>query len=115
MTALYPLVGKPFAIIEGSVISAVGKIVQGSGGQGYLVRFETTPPYSRIYPFDAPFFTQINLFDTDDELGDFIEFFHKNVAPANDAARVTPEALGKEEELSVVADVEPEDTPPAAA
>ena len=90
MSTTYPLVGYHFAILDGDVIAVTGRIVQGNGGNGYLVRFEGNPPYCRVYPFDDAFFSGVNLFSTEEELGDFVEFVHKTlpftgkVASAND-------------------------------
>ena len=96
MSSSYPLVGYYFAILEDKIIRVTGRIIQGNGGAGYLVRFESTPSYTRVYPIDAPFFSGINLFETEDELGDFVHFVHTQTHPVV--------------ELPEETDVEPEDT-----
>lgn len=86
MSTQYPLVGYSFLIIQDSTIAVTGDIVQGHGASSYLVRFNTKVPYTRVIPSDSPVFGDMNLFETKDQLGNFIELFHKEAEPsaAND-------------------------------
>lgn len=86
MSKTYPLVGYQFAIVQGTQIAVTGHVLQGHGDSGYLVRFDTSAPYARILESNDPVWAQMNLFATDEQLGDFIELVHKTPEPlaAND-------------------------------
>ena len=106
MSSKFPLVGYKFCIIQGDVVAVTGDIVQGHGEDAYLVRFNTGAPYTRVLSAADPIFSQMNLFTCEDELGNFIEAFHKQLEPsaANDV--VTEDGIV----IDINGGAEPEDT-----